>query len=279
MDVKPDQPMVYINGWPEEHLSIFDRAFQYGDGLFETIAVKDGEACLLDLHIKRLESGLKTLSFPPIDLNQLTTDIKTKIQLHKNSILKLIVTRGVGERGYKAPKNTMANIIFIFSKQKFDLNIDNLKSVSLCLCKTPVSTNPVLAGLKHLNRLENVIARNEWNNDEFDEGLMFDSQNNLIEATSANIFLLKNNCLYTPNLENSGILGVIREVVIDMAKTLSIPLKITEINIDDCYNADALFLTNSLIGISPVNKIEKIEYLKSNWPIPLFEKVIEQIYA
>lgn len=272
-------PLVIINGRAVETLSIFDRAFQYGDGLFETIAVLDGKPALLIKHLQRLENGLDRLKFPAIDIETLKKDIQKFSSQFKQAVLKLTITRGESQRGYKVPQSPSPNIIFSFSDRSFRLHVDNSCAVSLRYCDTPVCINPALAGIKHLNRLEQVLARNEWHDEVYDDGLMSDTDGRVIESTSANVFLFREGSLLTPDLSLCGIAGVAREVVLEQAKGLAIPCKIQDISIEECHDADALFLTNSLSGIMPVENFESTTYRHANWPDQLFDKVMQHVFT
>mgnify|MGYP001548872093 CR=1 FL=1 len=272
-------PLVIINGIPSVTVSIHDRAFQYGDGLFETIAIVDGKPALLERHLQRLKKGLHVLGFPPLDNAALANDIKHHSGFFSDAVLKLIVTRGESKRGYKAPEQVSPTIVLSFSERNNQPEQLYKTGISVRLCQSPVSINPKLAGLKHLNRLDQVLARSEWSDNEITEGLMCDPDGNVIEATSANLFLWKDNELLTPDLTRCGIAGVVRDLVMDIAQALDISCVIKEISIPDCQEADALFLTNSLIGILPVSSFETITYSQSKWPHKLFEEVMNNVFT
>ena len=132
-----------------------------------------------------------------------------------------------------------------------------LISGELYLCKTQVSINENLAGLKHLNRLENVLARNEWNqsgNHGIIDGLMLNANQHAVEGSMSNLFAVKNNSLYTPDLTQSGVNGIMREVIIEIAKKIDIEVSTAKMKVDELLVMDELFITNSLIGIKSVNK-------------------------
>ena len=262
-----------------ETLSIFDRAFQYGDGLFETIAVLDGKPALLVKHLHRLKTGLERLKFPAMDLKALEKDIRKYSSQFKQAVLKVTITRGQSQRGYKVPQSPSPTIVFAFTSRNFRLAVDSHCTISIRQCETPVSINPALAGIKHLNRLEQVMARNEWHDQVYDDGLMCDPDGHVIEATSANVFLFKQGALLTPDLSLCGIAGVARETVLEQAKEIRIPCKIQDISIGECHDADALFLTNSLSGIMPVDNFESTTYRQSKWPNQLFDKVMQHVFT
>lgn len=128
--------------------------------------------------------------------------------------------------------------------------------INLKLCKTQASINPSLAGLKHLNKLENVIARNEWQDRSYAEGLMLDCDGYVIEGTMSNVFAVKNNSLYTPVLKRAGVNGVVRQRIIELAKNNDIIVQQINIKLDNFYAMDEIFVTNSLLGLCPVKQVE-----------------------
>lgn len=146
------------------------------------------------------------------------------------------------------------------------------------LCETRLGSNPSLAGIKHLNRLEQVLARQEWLNPEIHEGLMLDGENRVIEATQSNVFLLKDGVLYTPELSSSGVAGTVRRLVIELSNELGIPLKVEIITLQQLHGADALFLTNAIMGILPVKQFEERQYDPSLIPENLIQQVNKQLY-
>ena len=130
-----------------------------------------------------------------------------------------------------------------------------------------------------MNRLEQVLACNEWNDPSIHEGLMCDIEGNVVEATAANLFLWKNDSLVTPDLSQCGVAGTVRQLVLDTAEDLSVPYRIDKCSIDDCHHADALFLTNALAGIKPVNQFESTLYQATAWPQHLYNKVMQHVFT
>jgi len=270
-------PVVYLNGNCSDQISVYDRAFQYGDGLFETIAVVNGKPALLELHLQRLKTGLSRLAFPDFSFQSLVEDIQKKSRAFDSATLKLVITRGQSKRGYLPSSTPDINKLLIFSKKTNPETIP--PGVSLCFCETRLGINPLLAGIKHLNRLEQVLARKESSDRGYDDGLMADIDGNIIEATSANLFLWKTGKLLTPDLSRCGIAGVVRQLIFEISEKMGIPVQVGRIRKADCENADALFLTNSLNGITPVNSLEAISFDSGNWPRDLFSEVMKHVYT
>ncbi len=236
-----------------------DRGLHYGDGLFETIAVKSGQAELLTEHINRLKESCDKLKFINVDFSNITQEIISEAKKIDKGIIKLIVTRGCGGRGYSIPDNMKATYI-ILQYPWPDYSKTNWKNgVFVKKCDLILAQQPRLAGMKHLNRLENIIAKMELTNSEFIEGILCDSDGNVIEATSSNIFIVKDKQVFTPSLESCGVSGIMRGQVIKRALDIQLKINIKLVPYKILLNADEIFLTNSVIGIWPVSKLnEKI---------------------
>ncbi len=252
--------MYLLNGEVKHCIEFSDRGFQYGDGLFETIEIIDGIPVFLDQHINRLIAGCKRLLIPSPDLSILK---KEAFQLAKNSkhaVLKLIVTRGSGGRGYRQPSTIEATRLFsLHPYPSYPGEIAD-QGIKVRFCTTRLGSNPVLAGIKHLNRLEQVLARAEWDSIDIYEGLMMDLNDQVIEGTMSNIFFAKDSCLYTPEITQCGVQGIIRDIIKQIAREHQIPVIETAISQDDIYNADEVFVTNSVIGIWPVKQVQTHKY-------------------
>lgn len=242
-----------------------DRGFQYGDGLFETIVYEEGRLQFWDEHISRMQKGADQLGIAfPGDENYLQ-DIKktTTINPDTKSVIKLLLTRGQGRRGYPPPRSAHSTRAVIRSDHPVYPPELAINGINVCLCKHPVSSNPVLAGIKHLNRLDNVLASSEWG-DEFHEGFMFDINGYLIEGTMSNIFCIKNETLLTPGLDHCGVNGIIRDQILSIAKQKEIACQIKNITIDELFLMDEVFITNSIIGLWPVRCVGETRYPTDN---------------
>ena len=249
-------PSVLINGEPRETLSVLDRGLQYGDGLFETIRIVDGRCQYWDEHVDRLELGCEKLGiqFPGrVDLGK---DADSLIQPSQMGVLKIIVTRGVSERGFRInPKNPPNRVVLLVSQSQYPAKYYS-EGVELVLCKQRLGNSPQLAGIKHLNRLEQVLARREWD-DEYQEGLLLDQFGRVAEGTMSNVFIVEGQCLITPELETCGVHGVIREQIIKKVDTWSVKIKRENFTKQRLLEADAVFMTNSIFGVWPVRSFEK----------------------
>ncbi|MCG6860635.1 MAG: aminodeoxychorismate lyase [Chromatiaceae bacterium] len=244
-----------INGVEQDRLPIADRGLQYGDGLFETIGVRDGQPCLWREHFDRLSRGADRLGIPCPRQEQLLGECVRLIRGESICVLKLILTRGSGGRGYRAPENPRPTcIVSLHPWPKYPITWGE-EGVTVTFCRTPLGENPALAGLKHLNRLEQVLARSEWRNPEIAEGLMQDGRGRIIGGTMSNLFLVRAGRLLTPRLDTCGIAGTARALVLRIAGLFGIEVVERDIARTDVLTADGLFLTNALIGVWPVRRL------------------------
>jgi 4-amino-4-deoxychorismate lyase len=252
--------MYLLNGESKQTLSFSDRGFQYGDGLFETIEIKNGSPLFLDQHLHRLITDCKRLLIPPPNVNLLNREAIQFADSIDCAVMKLIVTRGSGGRGYRQPEKVLSTRLF--SLHPFPCYPENYfqKGITARFCHTRLGLNPVLTGIKHLNRLEQVMARAEWETSEIQEGLMLDLNNNVIEGTMSNLFLVKDNVLMTPVLDLCGVEGVLKKIIQGLAKANKIEFVEKKISKGEVLASDELFVTNSIIGIWPIKKIDDKHY-------------------
>lgn len=248
-----------VNGAATDRVAIVDRGLQYGDGVFETIAVVRGTPLLWERHVERLLRGAGRLSIAAPDAALLTGEAGRLCQGAERAILKIALTRGAGGRGYAMPAPAAANRVLSLWGQAAVDNTRAQSGVDVRLCRMRLARNPALAGLKHLNRLEQVLARAEWS-DDYAEGLMQDLEGDVIEGTMSNLFLVTNGALLTPDLSQCGVEGVMRGAVLERAAALGISQRVGRVQLRDVQRAQELFVTNSLIGIWPVRRFEHREY-------------------
>ncbi len=249
--------LLWVNGRPQSVLHPLDRGLAYGDGLFETMRVIGGAIPLLDFHLQRLASGLERLDIhcDPVlvehEIAQLLATLEAS-EAQADWVLKLTVTSGVGGRGY-LPALDMApsRILALFPGTSFPAPQAD-SGVTVRLCRLRLSRQPVLAGIKHLNRLEQVLARSEWRDPQIAEGILRDEAGHLVDGVISNLFAVRNGVLETPDLSHCGVAGVMRRFVIERCIALSIPCRETSLSLDQVLSADEIFMTNSLFGIWPV---------------------------
>jgi len=253
--------MILINGESKEHIEVSDRGLQYGDGLFETIAVKSGQAQFLDRHLQRLNAGCSRLLISPPDNKLLKNEVASLANQADRAVVKIIVTRGTGGRGYRQPDVVKPTRIVSLHPYPDYPNSYQQQGIHVRFCATRLGLNPTLAGIKHLNRLEQVLARAEWHDPMIQEGIMLDIDGYVVEGTMTNLFFVKNEALYTASLEKAGVAGIIRGVVMEQAALHGIKIFEGRVSRDDLLSADELFVCNSVIGIWPVRQIEHQQFL------------------
>jgi len=255
-----------VDGRETTQIDALDRGLCYGDGLFETLAIVDGRPQLWQQHIERLRSGCRrldiTMPAEELLLQEVTSLCRQRQQNDQpRRVAKIILTRGTGGRGYRAGVATSSRIIALFDWPDYPPTRND--GISVRWCRTTLGMNPALAGIKHLNRLEQVMARNEWQDESIAEGLMLDTRGRVIEGTMSNLFIVRDQCLLTPRLDQCGVAGIVRRLICE--DRLGHGLAITEQDVDkpDVLAADELFVCNSLIGLWPVITIEDQQAPKS----------------
>ena len=256
--------MILINGKLQHNIPVTDRGLQYGDGLFETIEVLNGQLIFFKEHYQRLILGCKTLLLPEPDFDLLTHEALQLSRDCQHGVLKIILTRGTGGRGYRQPD--IINPTRLLSLHPFPDYPSSFQSqgINAIFCTQRLGLNPTLAGLKHLNRLEQVLARSEWSTPTIQEGLMLDINDYVIEGTMSNVFFVKNKILYTPTLAQSGIAGIIRDFIIKTADKLELQCKQSTFTKAQLLKADELFVTNSIIGIWAIKTLEQTPFSKGS---------------
>ena len=263
-----------VNGMPGAAISIHDRGLQFGDGVFETIAVRSGKLLCRDAHFTRLETGCRQLSINCPDRNLLEREADRLCESLPSAVLKIIITRGAGGRGYQAPENTPANrILSVHQRPVYPSNYYR-DGIDSHVCSRRISHQPELAGIKHLNRLEQVLLRREVTAARYPEGVVLDPDNNVVEGSMSNIFMVKNAELITPDLSRCGVAGVIRKSIIELDKAAGRETGIRTIAREELFEADEVFYCNSVIGIWPVRRIGDKAFNSIDAGLEIMEKLI-----
>lgn len=245
----------WVNGVVHNQLSVHDRGLQFGDGLFETLAVIDGRIAHWERHRARLAEGCRRLGLAPPPWPQLEQELRLAATDCARAVLKLIHTCGPSLRGYARPAASEPQRILLRTSWPASLPRHSTTGLRIIWCRHRLATQPALAGIKHLNRLDQVIARAEWQDSAIDEGLLCDQQGNVIEGVASNLFLGRDGILLTPLLDDCGVAGVMREHLMQTAREAGIKVAETRIDRQDVTGADELFLCNSLMGLRPVTRL------------------------
>lgn len=245
-----------VNGLDGETVASSDRGLQYGDGIFETIAVRNGTPLLWHAHLDRLARGVEALGLPAIDIGALNADVARLTTGTGHAVLKILLTAGTGGRGYaRALQQPACNRIVSLHPFPDHPPARWFEGVRVHVCVTRLALQPRLAGIKHCNRLEQVLARQEWSSPDIAEGLMQDTRGLLAEGTMSNIFAAQGGRLMTPALTECGVHGVMRETILEIAPEAGYPVEFMDAPLADWLEADEIFLANSIIGLWPVRLI------------------------
>lgn len=267
--------MTLVNGKRRDVISVHDRGFQFGDGIFETVAVQDGELLCWKEHFERLETGCRRLSIQCPAQDLLKNEARRLCQPVDLAVLKIIVTRGTGGRGYRPGKHVSGNRVLAIHDWPGYPPEYSRNGIHSCICHRRIARSPELAGIKHLNRLEQVLLRQEIAATPYPEGVALDLFDNVVEGAMSNLFIIKNGILITPDLSLCGVEGVIRRLIIAMNRAAGNETVIREIKLEELLAADEIFYCNSLIGIWPVTRIGNKTFDSSKLTMEIMKKLAE----
>lgn len=230
-----------------------NRAINYGDGLFETMLIENARVPLWDLHFQRLSEGLQRLNLESISKPMLLDKILSLVDDKQNYIVKLVVFRDEEQRGYGSQSRKIQFFISINRYHK------STTSNNLTVSTITLSKQKRLAGLKHLNRLEQVLAAKELNSLDYSDAIMLDGKQRVIETISKNVVLIKNDKLYTPKLNKCGVYGV----ALRWLEQQGFELKWKKIEFAGLQKYDGLMVCNSIQGFTSITNVgKKIDYKK-----------------
>ena len=239
-------PRTSVDFLDADRVSVSDRGFTYGDGLFETLRIVGGRAPLWPRHAERLHAGCERLRIPAPDMAAVLGEVLRLAEGLDDAVARVTLTRGAGARGYVPPVSPRPTLAVSVAPLALDAAA-SIDGVAVRLCTTRLAIQPLLAGLKHLNRLEQVMARGEWDSPAIAEGLMLDTEGDLVCATSANLFAVFAGQLVTPPVDRSGVAGVARAEVLAVRD-----VAVGRLNTVRLMEADEVFLTSAVRGILPV---------------------------
>jgi 4-amino-4-deoxychorismate lyase len=244
---------VLVNGRAGQ-LDPLDRGLQYGDGLFETMAVRNGRARFVEWHLARLADGAHRLALPLPDHDRLLGQIAAAWPGGRG-VVKLIWTRGPAGQGYRPPAKVEPTCIAAGFEWPAWPATAWSEGVRLRYCRMRLARNPALAGIKHLNRLEQVLARAEWDDERIAEGLMLDDRGQVISGTQSNLFAVIAGQIVTPALDQCGVAGVMRRALCSWAADHASAVVECSLRPEGLATATEIFVTNALIGAWPVREL------------------------
>lgn len=237
-----------VNGIEQNQIHIENRGLAYGDGLFTTAKIINGKIQYLSSHVQRLVLGCEKLVLFAPNKVELTEQLIQVAKPYKLAVLKVIITASNGGRGYARSIDPKSDIIIMVHDYPKHYEALAIKGITLGNSKQQIGINPMLSGLKHLNRLEQVLLRQELVNTKEDDLVVTNINDEVIEATSANLFFWLNDKLCTPDVTNSGVNGLMRQTILQQyPDTL-----IKKVTLAELANSPAMFICNSVMGIMPV---------------------------
>ncbi|CAM5278732.1 aminodeoxychorismate lyase [Rhodanobacter lindaniclasticus] len=246
---------ILVDGVAADRVSVLDRGLGYGDGLFESIRLVGGRAPLWARHMQRLAEGCQRLLIPSPDPDQLGHEVRQVGADMAQAVVRITVTRGIGERGYALPASPRpTRVVAAFPLPP--VGDAAVHGVRMRVCQLRLAEQQRLAGIKHLNRLEQVLARAEWSDPAIAEGLLRDGSGRVISATMANLFAVIDGELLTPAVDRCGIAGVARAELLDASSSV----RVTEVGLEALSGASELFLSSSVRGIVPVQSLDGRRY-------------------
>lgn len=261
-----------VNGAPGNSISIRDRGLLYGDGVFRTLRAAQGKALHWPLHYLKLQHDCTALGISCPDEALLCAELDKVLAQHPDGVVKLIVTRGEGVRGYTPSAAALPTRIWDFSPLPDYPPEWAMQGIKARICSLRLPAQPRLACVKHLNRLENVLAAAELNDaqshdSQLAEGLLLDGEGHLIEGIRSNLFLVSQGRLVTPDLARCGVAGIQRGRVMAWALQHGVMLQVRDIGLEEALHADELFIVNSVIGLWPIRELEQRHW--SNFPVAM----------
>lgn len=248
-----------VNGKSADTIAVADRGLSYGDGVFRTLRIHQGSPFCWQRQFEKLKHDCDLLQIscpaPEILQNELG-----QVSDGQNGIAKIIVTRGIGERGYAADaQHIPTRIVSFHQAPEYDEKY-SVEGIALHLCEMKLSRQPRLAGIKHLNRLENVLAASECRAAGAVEGLLEDTEGYVVSGTRSNLFAFSGGGLLTPDLSESGVAGVQRDRVTAWAEQMGIRCEVRRFDIAELLDAEEIFLVNSVFGLWPVASLQGMNF-------------------
>ncbi|TLX59410.1 aminodeoxychorismate lyase [Stutzerimonas nosocomialis] len=263
----------WVNGHPADGVAVHDRGLAYGDGLFETIRVIDGSPRYAERHLRRLARGCQRLSIP-CEPELLGSELQAFARQLGDGVAKLILTRGAGQRGYGSPDPCHPTRLLLAAPAPAYPDEHAVDGVALYPCTTRLAEQPLLAGLKHLNRLEQVFARAEWRDTCYAEGLMRDTSGRVIEGVFSNLFMVVDGQLTTAGLDRCGVAGIMRERILEIAVRQGWQVDERDIEPERLWRASEVFCCNSQYGIWPVRSLQT-----HAWPVGPITRKLQSLIA
>lgn len=256
--------MILVNGKSRDQIPVSDRGLQYGDGVFRTMRSSAGRIVWWSDHYAKLSADAQALGLLCPEQDLLLAEC-IQVAQERDGIVKVILTRGTGQRGY-APASAAQPTRIIQGSPLPDYPASySTEGIRVRWCSIKLGHQPRLAGIKHLNRLENVVARGEWSDPDIFEGLLLDESGWVISGITSNIFVVRGRTLFTPDLSQCGVAGVSRQRLMRAAQRHGMTVRVSQMRPQDVYKADELGLCNSLIGVWRIRMVEEASCGNVGW--------------
>jgi len=271
--------MFWLNGTPAEVISLGDRGLHYGDGCFTTARAVQGRIDNIHAHFSRMQFTCSRLLIEPVDWTAWLTEFRQAAAETGNGVVKAVITRGSGGRGYSI--SGAENPCRIFSNSAIPAQYAQWQKDGITLAVSPIrlGINPSLAGIKHLNRLEQVLIKAKLEQTNAHEALVLDSDARLVECCAANLFWRMGRRVFTPTLANAGVEGLMRQRIIRLLAESEYELSVVSASLDVLRDAEEVFICNSLMPLLPVNEAgeyrfssrQLADYLLPRCLLPVYE--------
>jgi 4-amino-4-deoxychorismate lyase len=242
-----------------------DRGFAYGDGVFRTLRLRGGRIAGWARHARKLVADCAAIGLAAPDGARIERDLADLGAAWPECVARITVTAGSGPRGYRRAEHTPLRIMVQAAAPPDWPERFAAEGVRMHRCALRLAWQPALAGVKHLNRLEQVLARREWDDPEVPEGLTFDGDGLAVCGTMSNLFVVEGDVLVTPELTRCGVAGVQRERVIEWARRSGRACVVEAVPAARLGAASALLLSNSVIGVWWVNRFDGRDYQRPRW--------------
>lgn len=253
-------PRILVNGQAEACVSALDRGLAYGDGVFRTLAIEGRRPRWWQDHMAKLQSDCARLGLFCPDPDTWNEDLASLGDLPERGVLRLTVTRGEGPRGYRPPADKATRILACWAADPQSYPGAGLR---VRVCALRLGHQPALAGVKHLNRLESVLARAEWDDPDIHEGVLLDGAGRVVSGVMSNLFIWREGRLLTPRLDRCGVAGVTRDRLLVAARRAGLEAATGDFGLPELLDADEVLLCNSLMGLRRVARMND-----RHWPVP-----------
>ncbi len=256
--------MFWVNGVESDLVARTDRSFQYGDGCFTTILMRDGKPEFWQHHVERMDRSLNQLLIPSPNWTQVADWVRMAAMPESVAGIKIHISRGEGGRGYSPTQVYSPSVTISAFAFPDHYKVLRQQGMHLGVCRQRLGLNPMLAGLKHNNRLEQVVLKGEMDQQGLVDGVALDIEGYVVETTMANLFWRHADKWFTPALDFAGVAGVMRRNVLDQLRAEQQCVEQGRYPLSHLEQSDEIFMTNAILGIAPVVSLGEIHYTAGN---------------